>query len=167
MSRRPSFLLLAMMLLAIPVRPRAACLAPPQPRLHLPDFTGQGGELVVIVNPQNGVAQLTPEEVTNLFMGRQKRFASGLVALPVEPVGDAERRSRFYELLMNVPMSQVRAFWARMYFAGQVQPPRQAQNSDEVIEIVLANKGAIGFIEKAKLNHRVKAVLVLGSPPSP
>ena len=27
--------------------------------------------------------------------------------------------------------------------------------------------GAIGFIERAKLNHRVKAVLVLGSPPSP
>ena len=164
MRRRLPFLLAAGLLAAVPAWVREPSLVPPQVQLRAAEAPG-GGELVVIVNPQNPISQLSPEEVTNLFMGRQKRFASGLVALPVEPVGDQGQRSRFYELLLNVPMSQVRAFWARMYFAGQVQPPRQAMSDDEVVEIVLANKGAIGFVEKAKAGHRVKPVLVLGAPP--
>jgi ABC-type phosphate transport system substrate-binding protein len=58
----------------------------------------------------------------------------------------------------------VNLFMARMYFSGQAQPPRQARNSQEVIEVVLANPGAIGFVEQSKVDKRVRAVLVLTPP---
>ena len=127
----------------------------------------QAAPLVVIVNLSSGVSSLSQQEATSLFMGRQKRLVSGLVALPVEPVDDPQLRSRFYQLLVNVPLPQIREYWARMYFSGQAQPPRQAKNADEVIEIVLANRGAIGFVEQTKLDRRVKAVLILQEPVAP
>ena len=123
--------------------------------------------LVVIGNLASGVTRMSREEVGNLFMGRQKRLSSGLLALPVEPVADPGLRGRFYQLLVQVPLPQLRAYWARMYFSGQAQPPRQAKNADEVIEIVLANRGAIGFVEQTKLDRRVKAVLILQEPVAP
>lgn len=120
--------------------------------------------LVVVVNPASGVTRLSQDEVVNLFMGRQKRFANGRVALPVEPVGDPELRGRFYQLLVNVPLVQVRSFWARMSFCGLAQPPRQAQDAQEVIDLVLANPGVIGFVGKSQVDSRVRVVLTLAPP---
>jgi ABC-type phosphate transport system substrate-binding protein len=116
--------------------------------------------LVVIVNPESGVTQLTRAQVTDLFMGRQKRLGPGLVALPMEQMVPATR-SRFYLLLVNLPVPQIRAYWARLYFSGQAQPPRQAETAEELIQMVAANRGAIGFIEASKLDKRVKGVLRL------
>jgi ABC-type phosphate transport system substrate-binding protein len=120
-----------------------------------------GEELVVIVNASSGVKEMTEEEVIHIFMGRHKRLSNGHLAFPVEQVGNAELRARFYQTLMNVPMPQIRSYWARMWFSGQAQPPLEIGTSEEVIELVRANKGAIAFVERSKLVDGVKPVLVL------
>lgn len=118
-------------------------------------------ELVVVVNSASGVTRMTQEEVVAIFMGRQNRLPSGLLALPVEPVGDAVLRARFYGSLANVSLPQVRSYWARLFFSGQAQPPRQAQTPEEVIRVVLDNRGAIGFVPRRLVDARVQSVLVL------
>lgn len=70
-------------------------------------------------------------------------------------------RVRFYDLLVNLPLPQIRAYWARLYFSGKAQPPRQTDSTEETIRVVAANKGAIGFIEQSKLDPRVRGVLIL------
>jgi hypothetical protein len=114
--------------------------------------------LVVIVNPACGVTQMTKEEAMDIFMGRQKRLPCGLLALPVE---ENTARARFYQLLVNLPLPQVRAYWARLYFSGQAQPPRQTDSPEETLEVVSANKSAIGFVEASRVDRRVRAVLLL------
>jgi len=166
---RRALLLPALLLLAgLPAgsEPQAGMIRPGGP-LHGPSAPYDPDALVIIVNPASGVNRLTQDEVVNLFMGREKRLPSGLVALPVEPVGRRELRERFYERLVNLPLVQVKTYWARMYFSGLAQPPRQARDSEEVIEMVLANKGAVGFVERSKVDARVKSVLVMGQPSHP
>ena len=120
------------------------------------------GVLVIIVNVDSGVTHLTREQAEAIFMGRQRRLPSGLLALPVEQLLPPEARVRFYQYLVHLPLAQVRAYWARLYFSGQAQPPRQTQSAEETVEVVLANKGAIGFMEKGRVDHRVREVLELG-----
>jgi hypothetical protein len=117
-----------------------------------------GEALVVIVNPTCGITQLTKEEATDIFMGRQKRLPCGLLALPVE---ESTERARFYGQLVNLPLPQVRAYWARLYFSGQAQPPRRTHTPEETLEVVGSNKSAIGFVEASKVDQRVRAVLQL------
>jgi hypothetical protein len=124
-------------------------------------------DLMVIINPESGVNAMTEEEVVHLFMGRQKRLGSGRLAIPVEPAGELDLRTRFYDVLVHASLPQVRSYWARMWFSGQAQPPLQAQNSKEVIEMVRANKGAIGFVARSELAPGVKTVLVLHAPVKP
>jgi hypothetical protein len=125
---------------------------------------GAAGPLVVIVHPDSGITQMTRAEVGRLFLGSQKRLASGLVALPVEPLSPALDRVRFYQMLLHLPLPQVRSYWAQLYFSAQAQPPRQAKDNQEVLEIVAANKGAVGFVEQSQVNGRVRAVLTLDDP---
>ena len=143
----------------MPAGPLAALLQNRQP-LHSDD-------LVVITNAESGVKTLTEHEAINIFMGRQKRLPNGQLLFPVEPVGDPELRARFYDELVHASMAQIRSYWARMWFSGQGQPPLQAESSKEVIAMVRANKGAIGFVPRSELVPGVKAVLVLHSGDKP
>lgn len=122
------------------------------------------GRMVVIVNPASGVTHLTREEAKNIFMGRTRFLRPGLVALPVEQAAPESSRARFYDLLVDLPLADVRTYWARLYFSGQAQPPRQTANEEETLEVVAANRGAIGFVDFDKVDARVKGVLVLEKP---
>jgi ABC-type phosphate transport system substrate-binding protein len=118
--------------------------------------------LVIIVNPDSGVTSLSREQAESIFMGRQKRLPSGLLAVPVEQLIPPEARVRFYQYLVHRSVNQVRAYWARLYFSGEAQPPRQTRNSEETLAVIAANRGAIGFVEKGQADRRVRAVLELG-----
>lgn len=116
------------------------------------------GEPVVIVHPQSGVEKLSRDEVINIFMGRQKRLPSGIVALPVEQAQPAKIRARFYQRLVNKDLAEINAYWARLFFSGQAQPPRQADSGEEILELVALNKGAIGVVDGALVDRRVRVV---------
>jgi ABC-type phosphate transport system substrate-binding protein len=123
--------------------------------------------LVVIANADSGVSQLTQDEARNVFLGRQKRLASGLPALPVEQGAPADVRARFYRLLAHKDLADINAYWARLCFTGQARPPRQAASAEQVIRIVAAEKGAIGLLEWDKADRRVRVVLALNDPSGP
>lgn len=116
------------------------------------------GDLVVITNTGSGVAKLTRDEAVNIFMGRYKKLPSGMAALPVDENGE---KALFYRALLGKELPEIQSYWARLVFSGQGSPPRQMENADEVIEIVVNNKGAIGYVDRKKVNTRVKVVLDL------
>ena len=124
--------------------------------------TARAGEPVVIVNLQSGVERLTRDDVTNLYLGRQKRLPSGIVALPEEQAEPASVRARFYQLLVKKDLPDINAYWARLFFSGQAQPPRQVNSAQEVLELVAGNKGAIGVLDGTLVDRRVRVVLDLG-----
>ena len=45
-------------------------------------------ELVVIVNPASGVDSMSRVEVSNVFMARNRKLPSGVVALPLDLAGN-------------------------------------------------------------------------------
>jgi len=117
------------------------------------------GELVVVVNPASGVERLSRAEVVNLFLGRTRRLPSGLMALPVDQPEASAERADFYRTLVGKDLADINAYWARLLFSGQASPPRQTERSEEVLELVRLNKGAVGYVDAAKVDRRVRVVL--------
>ncbi|MCB1777162.1 MAG: hypothetical protein KDI50_06980 [Candidatus Competibacteraceae bacterium] len=124
-------------------------------------LTAGAGDLAVIVNAKSGVEQLTKAEVINLFLGRQKRLPSGAAALTVDLAGPNAEKQQFYARLVNKQLAEINSYWARLFFSGQGSPPRQAEAPEEVLEIVENNQSAIGYVERTKVNSRVKIVYLL------
>jgi hypothetical protein len=120
---------------------------------------GAGPHLVIVVNLDSGVTQVTREEVLNIFLGRQKRLSSGLPADPVEQQDPPTIREHFYRSLVNKELAEIGAYWARLVFTGQAHPPRREQSAEGVLRAVAGDRGAIGLVEAARMDSRVRVVL--------
>ena len=116
----------------------------------------RAADLVVVVNPGSGVDSLGRDDVINIFMGRYRKFASGLTAIPVDSV--ARDKAEFYRALVGKELAEINGYWARLMFSGQASPPRQVERAEEVVDIVAGNKGAIGYVERRLVDGRVKIV---------
>ncbi len=116
-------------------------------------------EIVVVVNPKSGVEKLSRDEVVNIFLGRFRQLPSGIAALPVDlPAGQPEK-SAFYRQLVNKELAEINAYWARLMFSGRTAPPKQAASVDDAIAYVGATPGAIGYLDRARVDGRVRVVL--------
>lgn len=115
-------------------------------------------EIVVVVNPKSGVEKLSRDEVVNIFLGRFRQLPSGIAALPVDlPAGQPEK-SAFYRQLVNKELAEINAYWARLMFSGRTAPPKQAASVDDAIGYVGATPGAIGYVDRARVDGRVRVV---------
>jgi ABC-type phosphate transport system substrate-binding protein len=116
-------------------------------------------ELVVIVNQGSGIERLSREEASHVFLGRLKTLPSGMpaVVLDTRPL-----RESFYRALVGRSLPEIDAYWARLRFSGRTQPPDQLSDAREVMERVARQPGAIGYVEAATADRRVRQVLRLG-----
>jgi ABC-type phosphate transport system substrate-binding protein len=114
--------------------------------------------LAVIVHPSSGVDSLSREEVSHLFLGRIKHLPSGTPAVVLDT---KSLRADFYRALVNREMNEISAYWARLKFSGRTQPPEQIDDAESVLKRVAAERGAIGYIDAARVDKRVRVVLLL------
>ena len=119
--------------------------------------------LVIVVNPKCSLSQISREATAGLFLGNLKRLPSGEEALPVE---QADARARFYRKLVNKSVTDINTYWARLLFTGAAKPPVQT-SGEGVLAFVAANPGAIGMMEKGKVDRRVKVVPFLNGEGEP
>ncbi|MBF0183712.1 MAG: hypothetical protein HQM06_04875 [Magnetococcales bacterium] len=121
----------------------------------------QAGEIVVIINPENLLANLSQAQVSDLYLGRTRTFPDGNYAQVIEQTRASAIRQRFYHTLNGMSLNQVNAYWARLAFSGRVQPPDAIQDDQEVLKKVTTHRTAIGYIDSSQLNDSVKEVLRL------
>lgn len=115
-------------------------------------------DLVVIANPKAGVDQLSREQVINIFLGRFRQLPSGIAAAPIDwPAGSGEKAA-FYRKLVNKEPAEINAYWARLVFSGRTPPPRETSGGAAMLELVGASQGAIGYVDRAQADGRVKVV---------
>ena len=118
-------------------------------------------ELVVIVNPKNPLASMTPDQVAQVYLGRVETFPNGGKASPLDTKEGSALRDEFYGKVADKNPGQVKAYWAKQMFSGKGQPPREVASTAEVKKAVAADPAAIGYIEKSALDNSVKSVLAI------
>lgn len=118
-------------------------------------------QLVVIVNKDNEVSQMSKREVIDLFMGRYIIFPNGVAAIPLDQPVNSDTRKKFYLLLTGKSVAQVNAYWARLIFTGRASPPRVMPNVKTTIRVVRENKDVIAYLPQKDVDNTVKVVLTL------
>lgn len=128
----------------------------------LMSFSGAArGELLVIVNAGRGVEYLSHEEIINIFMGRYRKLPDGGYVQPLDIKGDAPERRDFYKKLLDKSLAEINAYWARLIFSGRTSPPAVLDTQREVLEKIAHDPTVIGYIERSRLDDRVKVVHTL------
>lgn len=124
-------------------------------------------EMLVIVHAEAPVVEMTPREVSDLFLGRSRSLGgagpAGIPAQVFEQAGDSEVRERFFRSLNGMRLPALNAYWARLRFSGEVLPPRELADSRAVVEAVSRTPGAIGYVDAGiPLPAGARVVLRLG-----
>lgn len=115
-------------------------------------------DFVVIANPQSGIDKMSKDEVINVYMGRNRKLASGINAQPIDLENPLSEKANFYSVMVNKELPEISSYWARLMFSGQGSPPKQVMTTEQALEIVSTVKGAIAYIDRKKIDKRVKIV---------
>jgi hypothetical protein len=123
--------------------------------------TALAGDWVLIANPKSGIAHLSQDDVTNIYLGRYRRLASGQAADPIDLPPESTLKARFYRQLVDKNLAEINAYWARLVFSGKTRPPRVVTSEDEAVQLVLRNVDALAYVDKARVDARVSVVFSL------
>ena len=116
------------------------------------------GDLVVVVNKENSIDELTPRELVDIYLGKDRTFDNGLIIVAYDQRNGSKERAVFYRFLVNKSVAQMNAYWARLLFTGRATPPSSVVDSQAVLKFVQYNEGAIGYIDSEYLDGTVKEV---------
>ena len=118
--------------------------------------------IVVVVNADNPTDMLSKEGAARLFLKKDTSFKTGLKADPIDHGNESQLREKFYTEVVNKNASQMTSYWSRMIFTGKAVPPKSVGNTDEeVINAIMNNSGAIGYIDARSVDKRVKVLLTV------
>ena len=103
-------------------------------------------DIFVIVNAANPVRQLSNQEVADLYLGRARSYPNGTPVLILDQANSRSEREQFFRLLLNMPLAQVNAYWARLTFTGRQTPPEVRSDDQAVLSSVSRSVQAIGYV---------------------
>ncbi len=117
--------------------------------------------LAVVVNKANPIDKLTRSELIDLFMGKYVAFPDDSKAMPVELKGEHDIKVNFYQNLVGMPLSRVNAYWSRLRFTGRKRVAVFQSNEAELVDYIIANEQAIGYVPQSLITKDLKVVYIL------
>ncbi|MBI5890854.1 MAG: hypothetical protein HZB47_09275 [Nitrosomonadales bacterium] len=117
--------------------------------------------ITIIANSNNEMGALTRKQVADIYMGRITSLPNGSIPLPLDYQGDSEVRTRFYQSITGKNMAQINAYWARLSFTGQANPPRRLADKAAVLQVVEKNQDAMGYVDTLVPEAKVAPLLTV------
>ncbi len=117
-------------------------------------------EVVIVVSAQNPTTALSRSEVSSIFLGKTNRFPDGTPAVPIDQPEGSVLRAEFYRGVSNKQPADIKAYWSKMIFTGRGQPPAVADGDEQVKKILASRADAIGYIDRASVDRRIKVLTV-------
>ena len=119
-----------------------------------------GAQVVVIVSAKNPVSKITPDQLSQIFMGQAATFITGGKAEPLDLPEASALRGDFYTKLIGKNPAQVKAHWAKQSFSGKGNPPAVIATPAEMVKKVAEHPKFIGYVDKAAVDASVKVLTV-------
>ncbi len=117
------------------------------------------GDYVLVVSPDHPESSLSPQEVKDLFLGRQVQWRSGAkVSLYVQ--AGSPLHSQFTVEAVGKTSNQYDMFWKKALFTGQGIPPTNLIGDTAVKKAVAQDRSAIGYIAAESVDSSVKVLTV-------
>lgn len=131
-------------------------------------YTISDGSLLVIVNKDNPVSELTQSDLEKIFLGKRSFWKGGriikrcdLVEVDIEE--DDTARAIFSVAYLHKDLMTLKSYWIKMIFSGRGQPPVSFSRPEDVINFVAKNPGGIGYIRPDDPTGKIKVIEIAGA----
>lgn len=117
-------------------------------------------EVLVVVSAEAPFTRLTSSDLRDIYLGRRTLIVNGVQVVPLDLTEGTAARSEFYTQYTGQTPAQIKAHWARQIFTGRGQPPQALANSRAVVERLVGDAKALGYIEPSFLDERLRVVTI-------
>ena len=114
----------------------------------------------VIVSDANPTRSVSRSFLAQVFLRKVQTWGSGDVIHPVDLDRRSPTRSRFTEDALGRSVAAVRSYWQQMIFSGRNVPPPELPSDDAVVNFVVHDPGAIGYVSEGTDLKGARAVPV-------
>lgn len=116
--------------------------------------------LLVIANAKVPEAQISLEDLLNIYRIRKVAWSNELPIVPVNREASSRERQQFSETVFNRSTMELADYWNRLRFQGKIPPV--VQNSDQSVVAFVRNiPGAVGYINDTSDHAGVKVLMRL------
>ncbi len=117
--------------------------------------------VVVVVSAKSQVSSLTPPQISKIFLGKLGNFPGDGIAVPLDQAEGSAIKKEFYAKVAGKDAAQLNAYWAKIIFAGDGQPPKALSGDAAVKRAVANDPNAIGYIDEGAVDDTVRVLLKL------
>ena len=123
-------------------------------------FTAQAkAQVIVIANPSVKASDVSKNDLKDVFTGASTSLKDGGNVVPILlKAGTAHEE--FLQAYIGKSDTAYRAGWRSLVFSGQAAMPKSLDGDAAVVDFVVHNAGAIGYIAKASPHEGVKVLAV-------
>ncbi len=118
-------------------------------------------DLAIVVNPASPIADMTADEVADLFLAKITRTSDGVRVIPIDQSESEASRREFYDQVVRKSPAQLNSYWSRLIFTGKGRPPFAVMDDAEVLEFVATNPSMLGYVQLESVTDQVKVVLTI------
>ncbi len=115
-------------------------------------------DMAVIVNAAYPVGTADKDAVAKVFLSKANALSGGGTLIPIDQADGSAVRKDFYSKLAGKNPAQMNAYWSKLIFTGQGQPPKAVGGDVEVMNLVSANPSMIGYVHAAAVGKGVKVI---------
>ena len=114
--------------------------------------------LRIVVSKENKIRSMTTDDLTRIFLGKKTLWDSGTRIVPAMPEEESSAGELFLSVTLKKSLSQFRAYWKRLLFSGGGTVPKVFRNSDQLMDFVARQPGAIAVVEASAVDDRVRVL---------
>jgi ABC-type phosphate transport system substrate-binding protein len=119
---------------------------------------GVDRSLRIVVNKENKLQTLSTDDLTRVFLGKKTLWESGTRIIPAMPEEESTTGEAFLSGTLKKSVPQFRAYWKRLLFSGGGTVPKVFRTSDQLLDFVARQPGAIAVIEASAVDDRVRVL---------
>lgn len=114
--------------------------------------------LRVVVSRENKATTMTTDDLTRIFLGKKTLWESGTRIVPAMPEEESAAGETFLAGTLKKSVSQFRSYWKRLLFSGGGTVPKVFRTSDQLVDFVARQPGAIAVVEASAVDDRVRVL---------
>ncbi len=114
-------------------------------------------EIAVIVNPSNS-ENLTQADIKRIFLGKMKSYSNGSKIVPFNQNKSSNIKPLFDSTVLGKSPGQMKAYWSKILFSGKGKPPKAVPDDQAVLNAVISESAAIGYVDSANITDKVKVI---------
>lgn len=112
----------------------------------------------IVVHPEVQISDIGQTSLSNIFLKKDRKFATGVEAAPVDLPASSPVRDAFSKSVHGRATSAVVTYWQQQVFSGKDTPPPSKTSDDAIVAFVKSTPGGIGYVSEGASTDGVKVI---------